>query len=273
MPVADVRRAAGGLELAALLLTAASLPLPALAQETPGPLPVREEATLSVLCPDSTRTAPSPSTDRQLGRPEFLLGVAAAEDERWGDAVTQFRASYALSGSPIALYNMALAFRALSSHRRARDAFCTLAQDARIADADMREESRTLAASEAERVASLVLTAEQPDHGVNVTVEGDVIDLASSAPQEVELDADRRYELLFDAPGYQTSALELMLSQGERRETAIRLLPAYERLEESPALWAIIGGVLLAGAVVAGVVGYFEAQLDATPGRPMVQFP
>jgi len=65
-------------------------------------------------------------TGQDEAREAFRLGGEAATEERWADSEVWFGRAYALSGAPSALYNRAVALRALGRHVDARDAFRTL---------------------------------------------------------------------------------------------------------------------------------------------------
>ena len=238
-------------------------PCMAQAQEPPS----SGTAGLDTICPESTRERPTPSADRQQGRPEFVLGLADVEDERWGDAVVHFGESYERSGSPVALYNLALALRALGFHLQARDAFCTLAQNPSLPDPALAEETEALARTEAERVSTLLVTPGRPERGMQLTFEDQVLEL--TAPLQLELDAERTYSLLFEADGYEQRLLTLTLAIAEQRAETILLdpvPPAGGGVDET-VLWTtllIIGVAAIAGGAIGGYFAYEGAQLGPT---------
>lgn len=247
-------------------------PAPPAPSETPA-VESEPPPDLDAICPASTRFRPARADDAQSGRAEFVAGLQEVEDERWADAVDQFRRSYSLSGSPVALYNMGLALRALSRHVEARNAFCTIALDPTLDDAIASEAGR-MAATEARRIALLVVTDHDVPEGLFVSIDGErrEIDAHPSTPITLELDADRAHDLLVSAPGYESRALTLTLTDGERRETELALARAGDDLWTSPWLWTGVGVVVVAGIVIGSVVGYDDAQL--TPDHPaVVRFP
>ena len=103
-------------------------------------------------------------------------------------------------------------------------------------------------------------------------MDGEAVEIPAGAPRELQLDVEHRYELLLQAPGYETATLEITLALDERHLASVRLT-RFQPLEESPVLWTILGSVLLAGAVAGIVGGYFAAQLQPTGGHMAVAFP
>src|SRR5690606_36962585 len=93
----------------------------------------------------------------------FIDGSGDVEGFRWADAIPKFERSYALSCAPSALYNLAMALRALGRHRDARDAFDRLLGDHPDFSGELRELAVRYRREEAARVAVLLLAGIDPD--------------------------------------------------------------------------------------------------------------
>ncbi len=119
-----------------------------------------------------TRSAPS-RADLEEARARFVAGRAAIEAGRWADAVENFERAYALSSAPSALYNEAVALRALGRYLEARDALRLL----------LRRHADKLSATRREEAERYLQEAETQVASVRL------VGLAHAVPHIVRLDA------------------------------------------------------------------------------------
>jgi hypothetical protein len=208
--------------------------------------------------PDAPR-APS-DEDVAAARERFIHGMELAQAQSWQAALDEFVASYAQSGSPVALYNLGSALRALRRFREARLAFERLLDDPEI-EPDMRANAEEMRTEAAAQVA--VLTIEGvPEGATRVTADDALREVTEVRPIEIELD-----------PGPHTVVLELpsdelwrwagTMAQGARQQVTATFGSAGGGTDLVPIIVGIVLGVVAVGAVVAAVVADAEAQLDA----------
>ena len=76
--------------------------------------------------PGTETTLAQPRGEQTEARRLYEAGLAAARSERWADARDHFSRSYSLSRDPAALFNLALAQRALGRYADALQSFLTL---------------------------------------------------------------------------------------------------------------------------------------------------
>ena len=180
----------------------------------------------------------------------FLAGTQAIDEGRWADALEHFREAHRLTGSPVALFNVGFALRALGRAREARDAF-----DAVVAAADAPEDIRADALALRTEVARTIATV--AFHGVDdprADLRVDGRDVEQPPPWTLEVD-----------PGAHTASVRLAtyeiwdwsdeLAPGSRTDVLVDLRPAPPaggtNLVEEPWLWIVVGVVVLAGVGVA----------------------
>lgn len=208
-------------------------------------------------------------------REAFALGSEAAAEERWADSERWFRRAYELSGVSSALFNQAVALRALGRHREARDAFRRLLED--DLDPAVRETATQLMEQSSTRVASVRLQGLDPEaqHGVQLDGEPRVDD--RSRPLVLEAD-EGTHSVLVVRSGYEPFTWTGAVAAGGEVDVAVELqaLPEHTvvvretvregtSVFEEPAFWVIVGAVLAvtAAAITTGVL-FDQAQL-----RPM----
>ena len=204
--------------------------------------------------------APSAPVVR-AGREEFVLGVTALEEERWADAERAFRRAYELNRSPVTLHNLGVALRALNRHLEAREAFCRVALDTRVEDAEMREQAAQFAREAANRLASVVVDRVEPSIST-MTLDDRPMTLGP-LPFVLEIDADVAHVVAFEARGYLRQAIPVELTPGATRHLAVDLeaLPSGGD-ELVPLVIGIIVGVVVIGAGIGAWVGYEQSQLQ-----------
>jgi hypothetical protein len=207
----------------------------------------------------------SPSDeDISQARDRFVHGMELAQAESWDEALEEFVGSYAQSGNPVALYNIGSALRALRRFREARLAFDRLLEDPEL-DQETRANAEDMRSEMAAQTATFTIDG-VPEGPARVTADDQLREVTEVRPIEVELD-----------PGPHTLLLELP-QRGEWRWTGSMTTGGRERMTASfeggggmdlvPIIVAVVLGLAAAGAIIGGVVGDAEAQLD--PRTPMV---
>lgn len=204
--------------------------------------------------------------DIARARDQFVHGMELAQAESWDAALSEFVGSYAQSGSPVALYNIGSALRALRRFREARMAFDRLLEDAEL-DPDMRANAAQMRSEMTAQIAVFTIDG-VPAGPARVTADDELREVTEVRPIEVELD-----------PGPHTLALEHP-TRGVWRWSGSMSTGAEERATASfedgaggidvvvPIVASAIVAALAVIAIVAGVVADEEAQLD--PRTPLV---
>lgn len=120
--------------------------------------------------------------------------------EQWDAALEEFARSYALSGSPAALFNMASTLRALGRFREARDAIDRLLEDPYLDEAT-RANAGELRAEVAANVSRVTLEG-VPEGWARVHADGALRETTQSRPIQLDLDPGHRVlRLSARAPG------------------------------------------------------------------------
>lgn len=226
----------------------------------------------ALVAPPSAHAQP-PScnpTDAELEEAQalFIAGAAAVDAGRWADAIASFERSYALSCRVAALYNLAMALRALGRHRESRDTFDRLVR----VHADIPDELRQTVANfrreEANRVAVLSLAGIDPNLRPDVSFDGRAIADVSSRPIDIETDAGS-HSLVARIPEHQPFVWEGELADGQRETVNVRFDPIVVEAGLDP--FVIIGPILAAVAIGVGIgLGiylYEDAQLQPLSDR------
>lgn len=204
-------------------------------------------------------------TDAELEEAQalFIAGAAAVDAGRWADAISSFERSYALSCRVAALYNLAMALRALGRHREARDTFDRLVRDHADIPDELRQTVANFRREEANRVAVLELAGIDPAVSPDVSFDGRAVPDVSSRPIRIETDAGA-HSLVARIPEHQPFVWEGELVDGQREAVDVSFEPIVVAEGVDP--FAIIGPILAAVAIGVGiglgVYFYDEAQLD-----------
>ncbi len=198
-------------------------------------------------------------------RASFIAGSQAAEEGRWADSLSQFQEAYLLSGVPTALYNAAMALRALGRHREARDAFDQLVRN--HADSPAAGPAQEKRDEEAARVAVLTLTGLDPEGEYELRLDGRRIEIEVAPEIDVEADPGPR-ALIAEREGYETWAWEGTLGDGETRRLEITMVELEDEsgggVLRSPIFWIVVGAVVVGAGVGVGIWLQNDAQLDPT---------
>ena len=206
--------------------------------------------------------AQSEDDDREQARAEFVAGSEAATAGRWADSLEHFQRAYLMSGVPTALYNAAMALRALGRHREARDAFQRVVDS--HGDSPAAEPSREKAEEEAARVAVLTLAGLDPDADYDIRVNGREQETSRGSELEIETDPGQT-GLQASREGYEAWTWEGRLSDGERQTLQVEMVEIEVETTsvfKSPIFWIIAGAVVVGAGVGVGLFLQNNAQLD-----------
>ncbi len=177
--------------------------------------------------------APS-RADLEEARAHFLAGRAAIEAGRWADAVESFERAYALSHAPSALYNVAVALRALGRYREARDTLRRLLQEheERLRPARRQEAERYLREAEAQ-VASLRLEGLAAGVRHEVRLDARPIEDDGSRPLRIETDPGE-HVLEVSRPEHVPFEWRGAMGAGEHQVVQVALRPRPRPRERDP---------------------------------------
>ncbi len=195
----------------------------------------------------------------------FQAGRAAAEAGLWSEAVVRFERSFELFPTASALYNLAVAQRALGRHVSARDTLARLLSehDAELS-AEQRQAAQALLSAESLRAARLTL-AGLPAARFGVHLDDQEREDSGERPLVFELDPGE-HRLVLQNEGYEPYRWEGTLADGQHVRLDVDLTavqpaaPAQgESLVESPWFWVVtVAAVMLVAGAAVGT--YFALQ-------------
>ncbi len=208
----------------------------------------------------------------------YVAGNRAVAQGRWSDALVFFEKSYALSGVPAALFNVATTLRALGRHVEARDAFTQLLDKHPKLDPEVKADAEKMLAEEKARIASLVV-ADLPSQkdDLKVFVDGKAKTDDGARPLALEVDPGK-HTLRVEEPKSKPFLWEGTLADGEKKTVRVQLVPApvaqptkpaeSSSVFSSPVFWTVVGVVVVGGAVAGGYLYHQSQQLE--PSSPNV---
>ena len=257
--------------LALVVALALVMPTPAQAQRRRGAPPTREPApTEAPAEPTPAPAEPAASTlsdaDRAQARALFQAGAAAVDAGRWADAIESFRAAYALTHAPSALFNTGYALRALGRYREALSAFSELLEMPNVTDA-MRTQSEELSIEVRGRIALVRLQGLSDAQHYGVRVDGVALEDSGSRPLPIQADPGPRIvDVMLE--GFETFTWSGQLTDGQATDVLVTLNPLRTAsggsIVDEAWFWALIGGIVVVGG---GLAAYFIAD-DAAQLRP-----
>jgi hypothetical protein len=254
------------LALLAALLVAVGAPLAAHAQRRGGRPAGGRGGEPARAAPAVPARTDAPAAEVTLAREQFRLGVAAARENRWWDALEAFRRSYELQPRPATLLNLAGALAETGKLVEAAEAYRRF-----VLEADGRAAEQVPAAQEAiasleQRIARVTLVVE--NLGRNDRVLLDDVPLASAA-LGTDLPVDPGAHVLRVERGdREIGRTDFEVTEGQRRVEPIRLRVAPPAEDEerdggdgesggsvfsSPWFWVITGVVVVGAGVGIGV--------------------
>jgi hypothetical protein len=178
----------------------------------------------------------------------YAQGLELVEDGRWADAMEAFRRSYELSAAPPALFNLALALRALGRVREARDRLAELGRLEGI-EPTIGDVANVLRLEAASRVAILTIEGLPSVDGLELRLDGASID-DGARPLRLELDPGE-HALSVSAPGYAAFEWQRDVDDGEEIDVDVEL----RVVEPEIWPWIVVGGAGAALVVVAVAIG------------------
>lgn len=213
------------------------------------------------------QTAPAPRADPRFddARRAFEEGVEAVRVGRPADAVPAFERSFALRPSAVVAVNLGLVLRGVGRLAEARRWYARFLELAGESDRARHEVTVRAHLGEIDRrLARIVLRSVVPpgasvrlDEGPLTPDDGDALRVDPGA-----------HALLARAEGYREHREALTLSEGERRELALRLDPLPRSTPITRQWWFWTGiGVVVAGAVTAVVVATLPPSLPPFSGE------
>jgi tetratricopeptide (TPR) repeat protein len=205
---------------------------------------------------------PAPDATAQA-RALYVAGTTAAAEGRWVDAEASFSAAYEMSHNPAALYNRAVALRALGRHREARDAFAAiLASDVSVDEATRRQ-AAAYRDEEAQRVGVLEVSGAK---ACRLRVDGKEVARREGAVASIDADAGD-HSIVASCPGASDVTWKGHVGIGQHVAVVLQPMTSVEPTEPrspvrrsehdtratsaDPGPWLVIG----AGAVAAVVGG------------------
>lgn len=197
--------------------------------------------------------------EREEARALFVAGSAAVESGRWADAVGSFERAYQLTRAPSALYNLAVALRALGRHREARDAFARLLGEHELDDS-MRARATTMRQEEAARVAVLELVGLDDRPGTTLRFDGRDVPDPGERPVRIETDAGS-HTLIAERAGFERFVWQGTLGDGAHETVRIALRPSGDDTAVHVVLVVTAVVALAAGGAVLGWVLHEDAQV------------
>lgn len=220
---------------------------------------------LAVLLASASPAAaqPVPSDRVEEGRALYEAGLIAAEAERWADAQRNFERAYRLTRSGAALFNLALAHRALGQPVAAVAALDELLARSDFG-AEVRERARRLREVAAEDVAELVLIGLSNERRYEVALDQRLVADEGERPLTIAVDPGAR--ALVVRRDLERWRWEGELSAGERRMVEPFTAQTDGSIFASPWLW-VITGVVVVVAATATVLLLSDDGIEPRSGR------
>lgn len=209
---------------------------------------------------DCNRAASPAQVER--ARTLFIDGSGDVEAYRWADAIPKFEESYALSCAPSALYNLAMALRALGRHREARDAFDRLLGNHPDLGGELRSNAEQFRREEAARVAVLLLAGIEPDVRPTLSFDGEEVTDDGSRPLRIETDAGA-HSLIAQIALHQPFLWEGRIGDGQTQTIDLSFVPLPQGggTDVLPIILGITAAILVGAGIGLGVFLWDDAQV------------
>ncbi len=198
----------------------------------------------------------------ERARSLFIDGSGDVEAYRWADAIPKFEESYALSCAPSALYNLAMALRALGRHREARDAFDRLLANHPDLGGELRSNAEQYRREEAARVAVLLLAGIDPDTQPTISFDGEEVADDGSRPLRIETDAGA-HSLIAQIALHQPFLWEGRIGDGQTQTIELRFVPLPQGggTDVLPIILGITAAILVGAGIGLGFFLWDDAQV------------
>lgn len=206
----------------------------------------------------------------EVARQHFADGSLSIQEGRWADAIRHFREAYRLTGVSVALYNVAIALRALGRHKEARDAFSELLEEhASTMERERRKEVRELLAEEEARLAVLNLRGLDPKVTHSVRLDGGDVADDGSRPLPIIMNPGK-HAVVAERDDFHPFIWEGKLNDGQTLNLDVKFRPKDSggTILTSPVFWVVTGAVAVVGAaIITAVILQNNAQLDPESDR------
>ncbi len=196
------------------------------------------------------RPASPSAADIEAARALYEEGLRSIDALRWDEALRAFEEAYARSGVGAALYNVAVALRALGRHVEARDAGEQLLREHVELDPQLREDVERLVREERARIAVLMLESLPRDPAPSVRLDGRLATDDGERPLRLDVDPGT-HALFVAAPGMRPFEWQGSIEPGARVAIPIELAPLPTGDGALEIALAITAAVLVAGAAAA----------------------
>ena len=213
----------------------------------------------SVLAWSGSASAQSEAARETEARALFASGRQAADAGLWSEAVDRFSRSYATFPTASALYNLAVALRALGRHIEARDALARLLEEhAGELAGEQEADAQALLAAESVRTARIVLDGLARDTRFELSLDDATPPDTGERPLVLEVDpGDHRLRVASDA--HEPFEWEGTLLEGQRLRLEVSLAArtvaapveagSSSTVLESPWFWIVTGAIVIAAGV------------------------
>ena len=220
--------------------------------------------------------------DVEAARSHFKLGVDSYRDGDLTTAMIEFKRAYAAAPNYRLLYNLGQVSRELREYPEAERYFRSyLKEGGSELDTARRHEVETEIAKVSARIASLVISVNEPDAelfvddvAVGHAPLADVVRVSAGQRRVSASREGRRVTRVIDAAGGETVVVELALEARPVEVAAPAPQPALRDTSEGPSHTATIALGVSTGALAigAGVMAYLAAQ-DASSYRALLDRP
>lgn len=202
------------------------------------------------------------ASEVERARALFIDGSQDVEAYRWADAIPKFEEAYALSCAPSALYNLAMALRALGRHREARDAFDRLIANHPDLGGELRTNAEQFRREESARVAVLLLAGIDPDVQPEISFDGEEVADDGTRPLRIETDAGA-HSLVAQIAAHQPFLWEGRIGDGQTQTIELRFVPLPQGggVEVLPIILGVAAAVLVGAGIGVGVFLWDDAQV------------
>lgn len=206
----------------------------------------------------------------------FRRGVELGEQDRWAEALEDFRRSREIASRPNTVFNIGFALHRLGRFTQAIDVFDEYLA---LTEGEESERRAEVVRLRGEAIASLAqITLEIVPADARVLVDGELAAEATGSPRTLRLDPGR-HVVRGTADGYEEGVLSISVLAGEHGERSLSLTPRGPTppdesvvapppggdILEEPLFWVITGIVVAAAAVGIGVGVAVASERSAPP--------